>query len=172
MVGSQQFTMVVNDHDNEEETMVIQTGSTIYNRNGTAFVSNAPQAYTWTDTNGLFAFPESTAVTVTGELTDKTLTFPDETWQADWTALGRFGHSSFDSNNNLVYRWNSVSETLNGDRNTGTFAKVRTISRLTESFGIWTTVPRRSGLHSQRQRNTRRHSTTPKSHGTSGPHGT
>ena len=149
MVGSQQYTMVVNDHDNDEETMQIQTGSTIFNWNGSAFVSNAPQSYTWTDANGLFAFPESTAVTVTGELTDKTLTFPDETWQADWTALGRFAHSSYDSSNNLVYRWNSVGETLYGDRYNGTFEKVRTdlqIDRIVWDLEdgtqeIWTTQP-------------------------------
>ena len=104
MVGSQQYTLVVNDHNNGEETMEIQTGSAVYTWDGTSFVSDPPQSYTWTDTNGLFEFPESTAVTLTGELTDKTLAFPDETWQADWTALGRFAHSSFDSTNNLVYR--------------------------------------------------------------------
>ena len=38
MVGSQQYTMVVNDHNNDEETMQIQTGSTIYNWNGTVFI--------------------------------------------------------------------------------------------------------------------------------------
>ena len=125
----------------------MKTGSTTYNWNGTVFISS--QGWTWTDTNGLFEFPESTAVTVTGQLTDKTLAFPNETWQADWTALGRFAHSSYDSSNNLVYRWNSVGETIYGDCYNGTFEKVRTdiqIDRIVWDLEdgteeIWTTQP-------------------------------